>query len=211
MGVMLSAGGSFQWLRDTLSARGQISFDQLTGLAEDVSPGSDGLIFLPYLSGERMPYDDPLARGGWIGLTQRHSLSHLVRAVMEGITFGLYDLLQIIRDLGMDLESIYASGGASESRLWRQLLADIFNARIITTNATQGAAFGAAMLAGIGAGVFKDAAEAAAATIVVTGSTDPNQQTHEVYARAFDLYRSLYLQLEGSFQAMAEFSSKKAE
>jgi xylulokinase len=211
MGVMLSAGGSFQWLRDTLSAHGQINFDQLTGLAKDVPPGSDGLIFLPYLSGERMPYDDPLARGGWIGLTQRHSLSHLVRAVMEGITFGLYDLLQIIRGLGMDIQSIYASGGASESRLWRQMLADIFNARIITTNATQGAAFGAAMLAGIGAGIFKDAAEATEATIVVTGSTDPNQQTHEVYARAFDLYRSLYPQLKGSFQEMAEFSSKKAE
>ncbi len=211
MGVMLSAGGSFQWLRDTLSGRGEISFDQLTGLAEEVSPGSDGLIFLPYLSGERMPYDDPLARGGWIGLTQRHSLSHLVRAVMEGITFGLYDLLQIIRGLGMDIKSIYASGGATESRLWRQMLADIFNARIITTNATQGAAFGAAMLAGIGAGVFKDAAEAAEATIVVTSSTDPDRQRHEVYAGAFDLYRSLYPQLKDSFQAMAEFSSEKVE
>ena len=208
---MLSAGGSFQWLRDTLSTHGQISFDQLTGLANDVPPGSDGLIFLPYLSGERMPYDDPLARGGWIGLTQRHSLSHLVRAVMEGITFGLYDLLQLIRGLGMDIQSIYASGGASESRLWRQMLADIFNARSITTNATQGAAFGAAMLAGIGAGIFKDAAEATEATIVVTGSTDPNQQTHEAYTHAFDLYRSLYPQLKGSFQEMAEFSSKKAE
>lgn len=211
MGVMLSAGGSFQWLRDTLSAHGQISFDQLTGLADHVSTGSDGLIFLPYLSGERMPYDDPLARGGWIGLTQRHSLSHLVRAVMEGITFGLYDLLQIIRSLGMEIQRIYASGGASESRLWRQMLADVFDAQIVTTNATQGAAFGAAMLAGIGAGVFKNAAEAAAATIVVTGSTDPNPQSHKVYERAFEMYRSLYPQLKGSFQEMAEFSSSNAE
>ena len=207
MGVMLSAGGSFQWLRDTLGAVGPISFDQLTRLAEDVSPGSDGLIFLPYLSGERMPYDDPLARGGWIGLTQRHSLAHLVRAVMEGITFGLYDLLQIMRGLDMDIQSIYASGGAAESRLWRQMMADIFNARVITTNATQGAAFGAAMLAGIGTGVFKDATEAAEATIVVTGSTDPNQQSHEAYARAFDLYRSLYPRLKDSFQEMAAFST----
>ena len=211
MGVMLSAGGSFQWLRDTLSARGQISFDQLTGLAQDVSPGSDGLIFLPYLSGERMPYDDPLARGGWIGLTQRHSRAHLVRAVMEGITFGLYDLLQIIRGLGMDIESIYASGGASESGLWRQMLADVFDAEIVTTNATQGAAFGAAMLAGIGAGVFKNADEAAEATIVITGSTDPNPQSHKVYERAFEMYRSLYPQLKRSFQEMAEFSNRKAE
>ena len=190
-----------------MGAVGPISFDQLTQLAEEVSPGSDGLIFLTYLSGERMPYDDPLARGGWIGLTQRHSLAHLVRAVMEGITFGLYDLLQIMRGLDMDIQSIYASGGAAESPLWRQMMADIFNAQIVTTNATQGAAFGAAMLAGIGTGVFKDATEAAEATIVVTGSTDPNQQSHEAYAPAFDLYRSLYPQLKGSFQDMAVFST----
>ena len=209
MGVMLSAGGSFQWLRDTLSAHGDISFDQLTGLAGDISPGCDGLVFLPYLSGERMPYDDPLARGGWIGLTQRHSLAHMTRAVMEGITFGLYDLLQIIRGLGMEIQSIYASGGASESELWRQMLADIFDAEIVTTNATQGAAFGAAMLAGIGARVFKDAAEAAEATIVITGSTEPDQQTHALYEGAFDLYRSLYPQLKGSFQEMARFSSNQ--
>ena len=207
MGVMLSAGGSFQWLRDTLSAHGEISFDQLTGLAQGATPGSDGLLFLPHLSGERMPYDDPLARGGWIGLTQRHSLAHMVRAVMEGITFGLYDLLQIIRGLGMDIETIYVSGGASESRLWRQMLADVFDARIVTTSATQGAAFGAAMLAGIGAGVFRNAAEAAEATIVVSGSTEPNPQAHRVYDRAFEMYRSLYPQLKGSFQEMADFSS----
>jgi xylulokinase len=211
MGVMLSAGGSFQWLKDTLSAHGEISFDQLTGLAGDVSPGSDGLVFLPYLSGERMPYDDPLARGGWIGLTQRHTLPHMVRAVMEGITFGLYDLLQIIRDLGMEIQTIYASGGATESELWRQMLADIFAAEIVTTNATQGAAFGAAMLAGIGTGVFKDATEAAEATIVVTGSTTPNQRDHAVYRSPFELYRSLYPQLKGSFRTMAEFSGKTAE
>ena len=211
MGVMLSAGGSFQWLRDTLSAHGEISFDQLTGLAEQVTPGSDGLIFLPYLSGERMPYDDPLARGGWIGLTQRHSLPHLVRAVMEGITFGLYDLLQTTRDLGLDIQSIYASGGASESQLWRQMLADVFDAEIVTTNATQGAAFGAAMLAGIGIGAFKDAAEAASATIVVTGSTDPNPQSHAVYERAYEMYRSQYPRLKESFQEMAEFSSRDAQ
>ncbi len=208
MGVMLSAGGSFQWLRDTLSAHGEIGFDQLTGLAGDVSAGSDGLIFLPYLSGERMPYDDPLARGGWIGLTQRHSLSHMVRSVMEGITFGLYDLLRIIRSLGMEIQSIYASGGASESKLWRQMLADIFEAEIVTTNATQGAAFGAAMLAGIGAGVFADAEEAAEATIAVTGSTEPNQRIHAVYSSAFELYRSLYPQLKDSFQEMAAFSGE---
>ena len=207
MGVMLSAGGSFQWLRDTLSARGQISFDQLTESANTVAPGSDGLIFLPYLSGERMPYDDPLARGGWVGITQRHSLSHMIRSVMEGISFGLYDLLQIIRGLGMDIQSIYASGGASESRLWRQMLADIFNAEIVTTNATQGAAFGAAMLAGIGAGIFSNAVQAADALIVTTSSTAASPRAHEVYERAFTIYRPLYQQLKGSFKKMAEFSS----
>ena len=211
MGVMLSAGGSFQWLRDTLSAHGGTSFDQLTGLAEGVPAGSDGLVFLPYLSGERMPYDDPLARGGWIGLTQRHSLAHMVRAAMEGITFGLCDLLQIIRDLGMDIQSTYASGGATESELWRQMLADVFDAEIVTTNATQGAAFGAAMLAGIGTGAFGDAAEAAEATIVVTGSTAPNRQTRAVYDRAFDTYRSLYPQLKDSFREMAALSSSTGE
>jgi xylulokinase len=158
-----------------------------------------------------MPYNDPLARGGWIGLTQRHTLSQMVRAVMEGITYGLYDLLQIIRGLGINIQCVYASGGASESPLWRQMLADVFDAEIATTNATQGAAFGAAMLAGIGVGVFRDAAQAAEALIAVTGSNSPNPKAHQVYEHIFEIYRTLYPQLNSSFREMSEFSGKNFE
>ena len=209
MGVMLSAGGSFQWLRDTLGAAGAVSFDELISMAEEVAPGSGGLIFLPYLSGERMPHNDPLARGGWVGLTQQHSLSHMVRSVMEGITFGLHDLLQIIRDMGMKIETIYASGVATESPLWRQMLADVFNATIVTTNSTQGAAFGAALLAGIGAGVYPDAVAAADAVIRVTSSTEPDSRAHEIYGRTFEMYRSLYPKLGSVFHAMAAFTDEQ--
>jgi xylulokinase len=131
MGVMLSAGGSFQWLQETLNSLGSISYDTMFEKAAIVPPGSEGLIFLPYLTGERTPYPDPYARGSWFGITRRHNISHMIRSVMEGITFGLCDLVQLMRDLGIGIDRIFASGGATRSPLWRQMMADIFDAEII--------------------------------------------------------------------------------
>ncbi len=147
MGVMLSAAGSLRWYRDTL-APGQ-SYDDLLAPAAQIPPGADGLIFLPYLTGERTPYPDPLARGAFVGLTVRHTQAHLTRAVLEGVAFGLKDSFDLMKSVGLSsIRQVRVSGGGAKSLLWRQILADIFDAELVTVNTTEGAAFGAALLAG---------------------------------------------------------------
>jgi xylulokinase len=208
MGVMLSAGGSFQWLRTIFSSLATISYDAMTDLAVRVPPGCEGLVFLPYLAGERCPYDDPHARGSWIGLTQRHGLAHLIRSVMEGITYGLYDSILIMRNLGVRIDRIYASGGAAKSTFWRQMLADIFETEIALANVTEGAAYGAAMLAGIGTGQYDNAIEAANALISIKETIAPNPDTSEIYKRTYNIYHSLYPQLKASFGALTEIATQ---
>lgn len=147
MGVMLAAGGSLRWYRDVLGQSekelgrltGQDVYAFLTAQAAQAPVGSEGLLFLPYLTGERTPYPDAYARGGWIGLTARHDRRHLVRAVMEGVSFGLRDSLELMRGVGIPVQQIRASGGGARSPFWRQLLADIFGAEIVTMNETEGA------------------------------------------------------------------------
>lgn len=206
MGVMLSAGGSFQWLRDTLKETTDVDYDTLSGKAAAAPPGSEGLVFLPYLTGERCPHDDPRARGGWIGLTRRHGIPHLARAVMEGITFGLNDSLRLMKDVGLTIESVTASGGAVKSALWRQMLADVFGVPVLTTNAAEGGAFGAALLAAAGAGAFRDVTEAADRLIRVTGRTEPDPARGRVYAGLYDVYRELYPALRPSFRKLSELT-----
>jgi len=208
MGVMLSAGGSLQWLRTTFSSLTPISYDAMTDLAVSVPPGCEGLIFLPYLAGERCPYDDPHARGSWIGLTNRHGPAHLIRSVMEGITYGLCDSIQIMRNLGMTINRIYASGGAVKSVFWRQMLADTFETEIALTNVTEGAAYGAAMLAGIGTGQYANAVEAADALVNIKEVLIPNSSSCEIYKRTYSIYRSLYPQLKSSFSALTEIANQ---
>jgi xylulokinase len=206
MGVMLSAGGSFQWLRNTLRALGPLSYERMNELAAAAPPGCEGLVFLPYLTGERCPHDDPHARGGWIGLNCRHGAPHLVRSVMEGITFGLCDSLQLMKDLGMSVRRIHASGGAAHNPLWLQMLADVFQVEIVTTNVAEGAAYGAAMLAGIGTGLFTDAAEAADALIRAGGATQPADAPRQAYEDAYGVFRSLYPALKPSFHALTNLA-----
>ncbi len=207
MGVMLSAGGSYQWLRNLLKETSTVSYKFMDEMASKASPGCEGLIFLPYLAGERCPYDDPYARGGWIGLSQRHSMSHVIRSVMEGITFGLFDSINLIKNLGTDVRSVYVSGGAANSELWLHMIADVFNTEVIVTNAVEGAAYGAAMLAGIGTGKFYNAAQAAEALIKVTGRVEPQKEFTNVYHEAYGIYRSLYPKLKDSFADITSFSS----
>jgi xylulokinase len=197
MGVMLSAGGSLQWLRNTFRELADVDYTTLCDMAASAPPGSEGLSFLPYLTGERCPYNDPHARGGWIGLTQRHTLAHLVRAVLEGITFGLNDSLQLMREMGMTIDAVYASGGAVRSALWRQMLADVFGVPVITTNAVEGGAFGAALLAAAGSGAFKNVCEASDQLIRQTGITEPKGVT--AYASSYEIYRGLYPALKATF------------
>ena len=207
MGVMLSAGGSYQWLRDTLRQLGSTDYAELGRIAAEAPLGSGGLVFLPYLTGERCPYDDPHARGGWIGLTSRHGLAHLVRSVMEGISFGLNDSLCLIREMGLQINTIYASGGAVRSPLWRQMLADVFGVPVVTTNAVEGGAFGAALLAAAGVGAFRGVAEAADQLVQETGRVEPVAANHARYTEWHRIYQSLYPVLRNSFEALSQLDA----
>jgi len=216
MGVMLSAAGSFRWYRDTLgeperaeaAETGRDAYDLLTEAAAEVPPGCEGLLFLPYLTGERTPYPDPNARGVFFGLTLRHRKAHLTRAVLEGVTYGLRDSLELMRALGLSLEQVRASGGGARSALWRQILADVFDTQIVTVNVTEGAAYGAALLAGVGAGVYLSVAEACASAIRVTGRTEPGPAV-AAYDDYYPRYRALYPALAPEFEAIAQVVSKR--
>lgn len=191
MGVMLSAAGSLRWYRDTLAAG--VDFDSLLAPANDIPPGSEGLLFLPYLTGERTPHPDPLARGAFVGLTVRHTQAHFSRAVIEGVAFGLRDSFELMKSAGLAaINQVRASGGGVKSSLWRQILADVLNAELVTVNTTEGAAYGAALLAGVGAGAWPDVDTACEACIKVTGSTQPQPETAARYEGLYAQYRQLY-------------------
>ncbi|MCO6452604.1 MAG: xylulokinase [Caldilineales bacterium] len=201
MGVMLSAAGSLQWYRDTI-APGE-SFDTLTADAATAPPGSEGLLFLPYLSGERTPHPDPLARGAFVGLTLRHDRSHMTRSVLEGVAFGIKDSFTLIQNAGLGrIEQVRVSGGGAKSPLWRQIMADVLAAELVTINTTEGAAYGAALLAGVGAGLWPDVDAACESSIQITGSTQPGPDS-EAYQQIYPHYQALYPALKGEFRAMA--------
>jgi len=209
MGVMLSAGGCMQWYRDALCAsekaraerEGIDAYDLLTREAAEIEPGSEGLIFLPYLTGERTPHADPHARGVFFGLTRRHTKAHLTRALMEGVTFGLRDLFDLTRELGVPVRSTRISGGGARSALWRQMLADILRTDVTTVNVTQGAAYGAALLAGVGARIFPSVPEAASSIVRDTSTTTPGPDLDR-YRGPYDLYRTLYPTLRKCFRRL---------
>lgn len=201
MGVMLSAAGSLQWYRDTLAPG--VPFDTLVNEATDIPAGSEGLQFLPYLSGERTPYPDPHARGAFIGLSIRHSRAHMTRAVLEGVAFGLKDIFTLVQNAGLkEITQVRASGGGTKSRLWRQILASALGSELVTVNTTEGAAFGAALLAGVGAGAWPDVRSACRACVHLTGQTDPLEQDVTAYAQSYKVYRELYPALKPIFPRM---------
>jgi len=201
MGVMLSAAGSLQWHRDTLAPG--VSFDDLLAPAANIPAGAEGLFFLPYLTGERTPYPDPLARAGFIGLTLRHALPHLTRAVLEGVAFGLRDSMELVKGAGLGaIKQIRVSGGGAKSALWRQILADVIGSELVTVNTTEGGAFGAALLAAVGAGVWSTVPEACRATIKVVSATSPQPAQVKVYDDLYPLYRGLYPALKPTFDAV---------
>lgn len=203
MGVMLSAAGSLQWYRDALAPG--VSFDGLIAEATNVSPGSEGLLFLPYLSGERTPHPDPLARGAWVGLTIRHGRPHLTRAVLEGVAFGIKDSFTLIQGAGLGgIEQVRVSGGGAKSALWRQIMADVLGAELVTVNTTEGAAYGAALLAAVGAGFYGTVDEACQATIEITGRTEPGPAA-AAYADVYPLYQALYPALQNEFKAIGDW------
>lgn len=201
MGVMLSAAGSLQWYRDTLAP--QMSFDHLLNEAEMIAAGSEGLQFLPYLSGERTPHPDPLARGAFIGLTLRHSRAHMTRAVLEGVAFGLKDSFTLIQNAGLGtLTQVRASGGGTKGALWRQILASVLESELVTVNTAEGAAYGAAILAGVGAGAWSDVVAACKASVRIMARTSPHPVNVDAYKKAYSVYQDLYPALKASFRKM---------
>jgi xylulokinase len=200
MGVMLSAAGSLRWFRDAL-APGE-EFSTLVDEAADVPPASDGLLFLPYLTGERTPYADPLARGAFVGLTVHHSRAHLTRAVLEGVAFGLRDCLELMRSAGLPPSAeIRATGGGSKSALWRAILAEVLETTVVTTSTSEGAAQGAAMLAAVGTGWFPSVEEAAGRLVSVAQPIAPSADAPR-YAEHYRRYRGLYPALSETFHSL---------
>ena len=190
MGVMLSAAGSLRWLRDVLGPRG--GYDELTAAAEEWPAGTEGLTFLPYLSGERTPHADPHARAAFAGLTLRHDRGALVRAVLEGVAYGLRDSLELLRELGVDPRDGRVSGGGARSELWLRILASVLGLPIRRTTADEGSAYGAALLGGVAAGVFRDVHEAVATCVRLLDPVDPDPQWVDAYEHGYRRFQLLY-------------------
>ncbi len=210
-GCVLSAGGSFQWYRNVLGAAGMAAakrkkvdpYELLTAQAEQAPPGCEGVFWLPYLTGERTPHADPLARAGWVGIHARTTRNELIRAVMEGATFGMNDIVTLMKDRGMRIRQIRLSGGGARSAFWRQLQADIYGTPCVTINAEEGPAYGVALLAAVGTGRFKDIREACNAGIRVIRTIKPNPKARRFYAKYFEQYRRLYPALKDQFARIA--------
>ena len=197
MGVMLSAAGSLQWYKDTFAP--YTDFDSLLAEAAAVPAGSEGLFFLPYLTGERTPHPDPLARGAFIGMTSRHDRDHMTRAVLEGVAFGLKDSFTLIDQAGLPEQfEVRISGGGAKSPIWQQIIADVLGAPLVNINTTEGGAFGAAILASVAAGAFDDVASACE-TMIQTGDKVAVGGDADTYAERYDIYRSLYPLLRDTF------------
>ncbi len=211
MGVMLSAGGSLQWYRDAFcqpektvaAALGRDPYELITAEADAVPVGAEGLMFLPYLTGERTPYPDPHARGVFFGITRRSDRAHFARAILEGVALGLRDSFEIMREMKLPITQVRASGGGARSAVWRQIQADVTGFPHVTINVDEGPALGVALLAGVGAGVYPSVEAACKAVIKVEKQTDPCTINHAAYDRFYAVYRALYAQLKGQFSEIA--------
>lgn len=204
MGCMLAAGGSLQWWRDAIGIHED--FDALIDEIESIPPGAEGLRFLPYLSGERAPHADPRASGAFLGLTMQHDRRHMTRAVLEGIAFGLKDMLELISASGHRIDVLRVAGGATRNPMWLQLLADVFQSRIETVNEPDATAFGAALLASVGAGVYSSSEEAANELVTVTNTIEPEA---DVYSDIYATWRTLYPQLAPAMHRLSDHSTMR--
>lgn len=207
MGVTLAAGGALRWWRDVV---GQREYDELSAMAEQAPPGAEGLLFLPYLTGERTPHLDPRARGAFFGLTTRHNLSHLTRAVMEGVAFSLRDSLEIMVSLGTSPAEIRATGGGAKSTFWRQLLANVLGRPIVRTVADEGPAYGAALLAGVTAGLFQNVDEACAGLTLRPDVCEPELVRTRQYDDYYDVYRRLYPATASGMHALSDLTQLRS-
>jgi xylulokinase len=194
MGVMLSAAGSLHWLREAIAP--DVEFGVLLEEAAAWGPGVEGLLFAPYLAGERTPHADPDARGAFTGLHLRHDRGALVRAVLEGVSFGLRDSFDLLHELGVEPVCARLSGGGARGELWRRIIASVLGMPIETTAADEGSAFGAALLGGVVGGVFASVGEAVEHCVRVRHVTDPDPAWQQAYAEALPRFRRLYAALD---------------
>ncbi len=219
MGVMLSAGGSLRWFRDTLASEtkdeaarlGLDAYDIISRQAEATPLGAEGLLFLPYLTGERTPHADPYARGAFVGLGLRHTRWHLARAIMEGVCYGLRDSLDILREMQLPCTEVRATGGGARNVFWRQMQCDVFDTPLVKMAIDEGAAFGAALLGGVAGGLWPDVPTACAATVRTQEPVSPNVEAAQHYARYYAHYDTLYPALKATFAGLAELVSGRGE
>lgn len=207
MGVVISCGMCLSWYRDRFAAperaraerEGRDVYDILMEQAAEVAPGAEGLFFLPYIMGERTPINDPHARGAWIGLSYRHGPAHLVRSLVEGVSFALRHNMEVVRELGVPVEEVRLIGGGAKSPFWRQLMADILDCEVATLRGDEGPAQGAAILAGLGAGLFTDLKSASDQLAPVATRVKPDPKTRDAYHPLFEAYKGLYPALQNHF------------
>lgn len=214
MGVTLSAGGALRWLKDLLEEAGSEGlggsaenvYEILTKEAEQARPGAKNLIFLPYLTGERCPHSDPNARGIFIGLTLLHKRSHMIRSVLEGVIFSLWDVTQVMKEMGVSITQVRTSGGGALSPLWRQIHADIFNRTVYTVSGSgEGGAYGAALIAGAGVGVWESIEEALSVLKIET-ETPPIPDNVPLYEKLYNIYGKLYERLKATFDEISSLA-----
>ncbi|MGC9454289.1 MAG: xylulokinase [Phycisphaerae bacterium] len=211
-GCVMAAGGSFQWFRNELgqqaiaraNEQGVDPYELLTAQAAEAPPGCEGLFYLPYLTGERTPHADPLAKACWIGIHSRTTYKELTRSVMEGATFAMNDVVTILRERGLDITRVRLSGGGARSGFWRQMQADIYGCTCETINAEEGPAYGVALLAAVGTGRFRDVREACSEAISVTRTIEPDEKLKKFYQPYYQQYRRLYPALKEQFAGMAK-------
>ena len=218
MGVTQAAGLSLKWFRDEFCAAevqkaaqmGTDPYQLMDAEANRVEPGCGGLLYLPYLMGERSPHPDPDAKGVFFGLTARHSRSDMLRAVMEGVAYSLKDCMEVITQMGIPVEQIRAAGGGAKSVLWRQMIADMFGNPLVTVATSEGPALGAALLAGVGTGVFGSVAQACEAVIRCTEPLQPGRAAEKVYQDFYRVYARLYPALREEYTVLSEILSEQS-
>lgn len=207
MGVMLSAGMAYKWMREKLFIDENSGYEQLNEIATSVKPGSEGLLFLPYLYGERTPHADAHARGVYFGISGLHDKRHFVRSLLEGVTFGLKDSLELIKKQGIGINEIRIIGGGARSELWQQILADIFDTEISLLNVEEGPAFGAALIAGVGIGAYENFQEATESIIKIKKVVSPDKNSSKVYDEYYKIYTKLYSTLKHDFALLNQISN----
>lgn len=212
MGVTQAAGLSLKWFRDNFCIEEKRTAELMQTdpyilmdvEAEKIAAGCEGLLYLPYLMGERTPHLDPNARGVFFGLSAKHEKSHMLRAVMEGVVYSLKDCLEIIKDMGVEINQVRASGGGGKSKIWRQMQADVFGSSIATINSSEGPALGVALLAGVGTGVYDSVAQACESVIKVKTMQDACMTLNTKYMKNYNIYKSVYNSLKNDFKALSD-------